>query len=132
MSLNEQERKTLVDLYISKCYETLDDARISRNQQRWNNTANRLYYALFNAICALFVHDGISFGTHRGIKKIFGKEYVLKGLATQEDATLLSRMETMRNNADYDCTFVATEEIINERFPQVEAMIHRIMMLVNK
>lgn len=59
MSLKEQERTTLVNLYLSKCNETLDDARLTRDQGRWNASANRLYYALFHAITALFVSDGI-------------------------------------------------------------------------
>ena len=55
MSLQEQERDTLVNLYLSKCDETLNDARLTRDQGRWNASANRLYYALFHAITALFV-----------------------------------------------------------------------------
>ena len=63
MSLNNEERKTLVHLYLAKCDETLEDAYVNRNFGRWNSTANRLYYALFHAITALFVSDGNQF-TH--------------------------------------------------------------------
>jgi len=90
-----------------------------------------LYYALFHTLTALFVHDGISLGSHKGVKIVFGREYVLTGKASEEDAHLLSRMEAMRNKADYDCTFAATEELINERFPEVEAMILRVKQLIS-
>ena len=132
MSLKEEERSTLVNLYLSKCDETLNDARLTRDQGRWNASANRLYYALFHAITALFVSDGMPVHSHNGMKIKFGKEYVLTGLATDEEGKLLSKMETMRERADYDATFTATEALINERFYQVEKMILHIKVLIDR
>jgi len=132
MSLKEEERSTLVNLYLSKCDETLNDARLTRDQGRWNASANRLYYALFHAITALFVSDGMPVHSHNGMKIKFGKEYVLTGLATDEEGKLLSKMETMRERADYDATFTATEALINERFNQVEKMILHIKVLIDR
>ena len=51
----------------------------------WNATANRLFYALFHAITALFVNDGVAVSSHQGAKIRFGKEYVLTGLATEAE-----------------------------------------------
>lgn len=132
MSLKEEERSTLVNLYLSKCDETLNDARLTRDQGRWNASANRLYYALFHAITVLFVSDGMPVHSHNGMKIKFGKEYVLTGLATDEEGKLLSKMETMRERADYDATFTATEALINERFDQVEKMILHIKVLIDR
>ena len=130
MSLTTEDRSTLVGLYLKKCDETLEDARFNRSQQRWNVTANRLYYALFHAITALFVSDGVPVSSHNGAKIRFGKEYVLTGLASEEEGKLLSRMETLRERADYDATFSATESMIDERFALVENMIEHLKELV--
>ena len=130
MSLKDEERDTLIQLYLAKSDETLEDARLNRIQARWNTTANRLYYALFHAITALFVSDGIPVHSHNGMKIRFGKEYVLTGLATDEEGKLLSQMETMRERADYDATFQATQVLIDERFNAVENMIQHIKELV--
>ena len=132
MSLKEDERHTLVCLYLSKSDETMEDARLSRSRGRWNATANRLYYALFHAVLALFVSDEIAVASHNGMKVKFGKEYVLTGLATDEEGKLLSQMETMRERADYDATFMATSELINERFEAVERMIQHIKELAKR
>ena len=132
MSLNDIERAELVKLYWAKSAETLEDARLNQLQKRWNATANRLYYALFHAIAALYVSDGIAVSSHKGTKVRFGKEYVLSGLATEAEGKLLSQMEAMRERADYDVTFMADEKIINERFPLVEQMIHHIRKLIDK
>lgn len=112
MSLKEEERRTLVNLYLKKSDETMEDADFNYSQARWNVTANRLYYALFHAITALFVNDGIPVHSHNGMKIQFGKNYVLTGLATDEEGKLLSQMETMRERADYDATFVASKRLL--------------------
>ena len=130
MSLKEEERRTLVNLYLKKSDETMEDADFNYSQARWNVTANRLYYALFHAITALFVNDGIPVHSHNGMKIQFGKNYVLTGLATDEEGKLLSQMETMRERADYDATFVASKDIIDERYVPVKKMILHIKELI--
>jgi len=130
MSLNESDRQTLINLYLKKCDEMLEDARLNCSKGRWNTTANRLYYALFNAITALFISDGFSVSSHNGLKVRFGQEYVLTGLASDTDGKLLSQMETMRERADYDAAFTASEYIINERFQLVENMISHVKELI--
>ena len=130
MSLKDEERNALISLYLAKSAETLEDARLNRDQERWNSAANRLYYALFHAITALFVSDGIPVHSHSGMKIRFGKEYVLAGLATDEEGKLLSQMETMRERADYDATFQATKALIDDKFNAVEKMIQRLKELV--
>lgn len=132
MSLKDKERDTLIRLYLAKSDETLEDARFNRGQERWNAAANRLYYALFHAITALFVSDGIPVHSHNGMKVLFGKEYVLTGLATEDEGKLLSQMETMRERADYDATFKATKALIDERFEAVEKMILRMKELTTR
>ena len=130
MSLKDEERQTLIDLYLRKSEEALEDARLTSSQARWNVAANRLYYSLFHAITALFVSDGIPVHSHNGMKIKFGKEYVLTGLASEDEGKLLSQMETMRERADYDATFTASESIITERMSNVESMLRHINELV--
>lgn len=64
------------------------------------------------------------------MKVRFGQEYVLTGLASDTDGKLLSQMETMRERADYDAAFTASESIINERFQLVENMICHVKELI--
>ena len=132
MSLKDDEREALINLYLAKSDETLEDARFCRESRRWNSAANRLYYALYHAITALFVSDNISVHSHNGAKIKFGQEYVLTGMATEEEGKLMSQIESMRERADYDVTFIASEEIIEERFEKVEKMIKHIKDLAKR
>ena len=110
----------------------MEDALLNCSQARWNAAANRLYYSLFHALTALFVSDGIPVRSHSGMKVKFGKEYVLTGKASEEEGKLLSQMETMRERADYDATFTASESVIKERTESVRNMIQHIKELIFK
>ena len=132
MSLSDEERGVLVKMYMDKSFDTLEDARCNMKMCRWNSAANRLYYALFHAVTALFVSDGLSVGSHNGARTVFGKEYVLTGLATEDEAKLFAQMETMRERADYDAAFKASDEVVKERFCRVESMIQHIVEIINR
>ena len=62
----------------------------------------------------------------------FGKNYVLTGLASEEEAYLLSRMETMRNKADYNCTFNAKAEVVSDLYPLVTDFIKHLKQLIKR
>lgn len=132
MSLTEEQRELLVQLYLGKSDEALVDAEVGRKAERWNFTANRLYYAMFHAVTALLVRDGYDVKSHEGAKINFGKYYVMTNLATPEEGRFYSQMITLRERADYDCVFLADKDTIDERFPQVERFIHKIRTLIDR
>lgn len=43
MSLKDEERQTLISLYLQKSDETLEDARFNRSQKRWNASCSPDY-----------------------------------------------------------------------------------------
>lgn len=130
MSLNETDRKTLVNLYMSKAWATFKDAQLAANSQSWGMAANRLYYALFHATTALFVHDGIEVSTHRGVKAKLGLHYIVTGKMQVEYSQFLAQMETLRDKADYNIMFVAKESDVLPNIPLAESFLKEIERLV--
>ena len=130
--MEEQEKEILIALYLSKSDEILSDAVLCIENKRWNSAANRLYYAVFHVLNALLVSDNKPACSHKGMRLTFGKNYVLTGLASEEEAYLLSRMETMRNKADYNCTFTAKAEVVTELYPLVKDFIEHLKQLINR
>lgn len=130
MSLNESERTTLVNLYLEKAWDTYKDAQLAANANSWGMAANRLYYALFHAVTALFVHDGIEVGSHRGIKAKLGQHYVLTGKMAIEHSQFLARMETLRDKADYNIMFIAKEDDVVPNLALAEKFIKNIENIV--
>lgn len=41
MSLNDEERSTLVNMYLDKAWQTYNDAKIAASAQSWAMAANR-------------------------------------------------------------------------------------------
>lgn len=107
MSLDDEKRKTLVGLYLSKAEVTYEEMQIALKAEKWGMAANRLYYSVFHAATALFVHDGLTVGTHRGAKAMLGQQYVLTGIISTEYAKMFAQLETLRDKADYNIMFVA-------------------------
>lgn len=130
MSLSDEERKIIVGLEIEKAYDAYKAAEVLRNASLWSNAANRLYYALFHAVCALLVRDGHQVSTHRGSRVVFGQYYIKTGLLPKEYSILYSQLETMRENGDYNYSYETSPQELEDRMPQAKEMIDAIAALV--
>ena len=58
--------ETLIHYRLDRAQESLDDARLLAEAERWNACVNRLYYSCFYAVSALLVRDGLSSSRHMG------------------------------------------------------------------
>lgn len=65
MSLNDEERRTVVRLQLEKAHKTFNQIALLREAGYWDNVANRLYYALFHAVSALLINDGYNVGLYQ-------------------------------------------------------------------
>ena len=131
MSLNEEERKIIVGLEIEKSRRTFSEIEILRQVGLWDNIANRLYYAAFHAVSALLINDGHSVGTHQGAVVMLHQHYVKIGILSKEDGAFYSQLQTMREKADYNCTYYATEEDTAPRIALTEAFIEKVIGLIS-
>ncbi len=132
MGLKDIDRETLVKMYWERCEEALTDADNAIACEGWNNAANRIYYAVFYAVSALFVKDGHPIKSHRGAKAVLGQQYVVTGKIDPEISHIFSQLETLRGRADYNVAFLATREEIMDYRPKADAFIAAIRMLMDK
>ncbi len=110
MTLNRTQIIVAAQLLVEKSHRNMEQAISNADIGYWDLVANRLYYAVFHALNALMLVDGIKTGTHKGTSAQFGKHYVLTGLFSREDGILYSRLQTMREKADYQNVFTLEEE----------------------
>lgn len=130
MSLSEAERLVLVRREYEKALLCIEQAEANAKLAYWDVVANRLYYALFHAVSSLFIHDGHKVGTHKGAVMSFGMHYVQTGIFSKEQGRVYAQMQTMREKADYTCSFDATGIDMNERMNKVKEMIGKIGELI--
>jgi len=111
MSLTNEERATLVALELRKAHETFEEIGILTSANRWSGAANRLYYAVFHAVNALLIHDGLYVITHHGSHALFHLHYIKTGKMPIDYGRLYSQLQTMREESDYNCKHRGTDPL---------------------
>lgn len=68
MSLDHDARIEMIRKHLDKSLRTWYEAEAARTLRMWPMTANRMYYALVNALRALLLLDGHPTHSHAGMK----------------------------------------------------------------
>ena len=126
MSLTDEERNILVQLEYEKSVAFMEQAEKIAELGYWDMVANRLYYAVFHAVTALLISDGHKVGTHKGVVLLFGQHYIKTGVFSITEGRLYSQLQTMREKADYVCTFQTSQEEIVPMLVPAKEMIKKI------
>lgn len=132
MSLNDEERRIVVQLQLEKAHRNFEQIALLREAGYWDNIANRLYYALFHAVSALLIYDGHNVGSHRGAIGAFGQHYVVTGIFSMEDGKHYSRLQDLRERSDYNCKYNATEADIAPKIEPTRQLIEKIEEYIGK
>lgn len=128
--MEEQDRKIVVKLELEKADRFYSEAVEMQRQKYFDLATNRYYYACFHAVQALLISNKLSAHTHSGLITTFGLHFVKTGKVTADQGTILTRMEQLRQRADYNCIYNITEaEVIDIQNPAND-LIKRIKELV--
>ena len=126
MSLSIEERNIIVSLELKRARETYDDIGCLISANRLNGAANRMYYAVFHAVCALLIHDGHQVSTHKGSHALFSLHYIKTGILPREYGQLYSQLQTMREENDYNCAYDVEMDEIEQRLKPAKRLIEDI------
>ena len=132
MSLTDEERAILVNLEYEKGKSFLEQAEKIVELGYWDMVANRLYNAVFHAVSALLIKNGHKVGTHKGVVLLFGQHYIKTGIFSINEGRLYSQLQTMREKADYVCTFQTSQEEIVPMLEPARKMIEKIGGIVSQ
>ncbi len=132
MSLTDEERAILVNLEYEKGKSFLEQAEKIVELGYWDMVANRLYYAVFHAVSALLIKNWHKVGTHKGVVLLFGQHYIKTGIFSINEGRLYSQLQTMREKADYVCTFQTSQEEIVPMLEPARKMIEKIGGIVSQ
>ena len=109
MTLDISQKRIATELLLEKSDRNMEQALRVSDLGYWDLVANRLYYAVFHAVNAMLLVDGIKTGTHKGTSIQFGKSYILTGVFSRNDGILYGQLQTMREKADYQNIFKLEE-----------------------
>jgi len=122
----------LVNYRIKRAFETLKEADKMIENQFWNASINRIYYACFYAVSGLLLKKGVDTSTHKGIRQMFGLHYVQTGLISKEFARFFSDLYDRRQTGDYDDFVIYDEETSNKLFSMANKFVQEIDSLIKR
>jgi len=132
MTLNNEDRSTIVAHRLQKAIATLAEAKGNIEMGFWHTAANRLYYACYYAVTALLIKNGHSTHTHNGVFTLLGKHFVLEGHITKEQNKLYGKLLEIRYTGDYDDKIIIKKEDITPLLEPAEKFIAEIENLIRK
>ena len=131
MSLSAEERTLMINLRLERALSFLEEADNNyENLKKFSTAANRYYYACFHAVSALFVSKGLFPKSHEGVNVLFSQYFVKTGIFDVKFGAFLTRMEHLREKADYDVIFEVSELDLSQMKPLAHELIAQIQNLL--
>ncbi len=110
--LTDDERRLLVEHRINRAKDSREDARVAFANNRFVNTVNRCYYAMFYMVSALALFDGFTSSKHKQMLGWFNRTYIASGVLNVELKNILVYAFDSRDDGDYqDWKTFSQEEV---------------------
>lgn len=124
--------ETLIQYRLERAQESLDDARLLADTERWNACVNRLYYSCFYAVSALLARDGLSSSRHTGVRSLLNRHYVRTGKVPRELARVYNDLFERRQEGDYTDFVRFQAGQVRPWIPQTEAFMAYMKALLSQ
>lgn len=128
----KKELIQLVEYRLKKAEDTLSDAKKYFQGATMESTVNRIYYALFYAVNALLIIKGLSSSKHAGVRALFNREFVNKGLIEKKLGKFYSDMFDNRQEGDYKDFVIFKKEDVKIWLNEAEQFIIKVQKLTLK
>ncbi len=123
---------TLIKYRLERAKESLQDAKLLFKHAKLYSTVNRIYYAMFYSVNALLLSQNLSSSTHSGVKALFSKEFVNKGLLDKELGKFYSKIFQKRQKGDYEDLIEFNKREVGDWLEKAEEFINKIEKLTLK
>lgn len=131
MSLNPEERESMVSVEIERAERMLNEFPIYVENKLWNTLVNRMYYTVFHAATALLIKNKLHASTHQGVYVLLSRYFIKEGILSVDEGKLFSRLETMREKGDYNCFIDVDEEEVLPFIESTKAFVAHIRQLID-
>jgi len=122
----KQELKDLAKHRLERAENTLLDAQKYFKNATLSSTVNRIYYAMFYAVNGLLIAKGLSSSKYSGVRALFNKEFINKGIVEKNWGKFYSEMFNARQEGDYVDYVEFKKEDVEKWLSKVEQFVKRI------
>ena len=122
--MNHEERAAYTVRRLESAKNTLTDAEILFENQRYRSAVNRIYYATFYAVGALALKHGFSTSSHGQLRGYFNREFVKAGIVSVALGKAYGVAFDARTKGDY-------EDMVSFEHDEVHALLNDARDLIN-
>ncbi len=128
--MDMESQKALIEYRVQRARETLKEADVMRRESFYNAAINRLYYACFYTLTALFLKNDIQAKTHSGVKTMLGLHFVSKGKLPVEYAKTFSTLFEKRHSGEYDDFVYCDKEMADDLYDKAVSFVDAVCKLI--
>jgi uncharacterized protein (UPF0332 family) len=110
----EENKRENIREEIVRATEARRAAELLFNNDFIKDAVSKLYYFLLYSIRALLFTKGLEPKSHEGALRLLGLHFVKEGLFISQDSHVFSKLMKFREEADYNPSYVFTEEDFKE------------------
>lgn len=132
MSLNEEEKKILISIRLTKSDDAMKDVELLLNNNRWVLLAYRLYYSAYYVVSALLIAYGYTAKTHDGINQIFNRFFGQTKIIDLSLTRHYSRLLNLRITGDYSDNYEIQKEDVLPLVEPTKELIKIVSILAKK
>ncbi|MEA3558438.1 MAG: HEPN domain-containing protein [Candidatus Thermoplasmatota archaeon] len=119
-----------IHFLIEKAYSRLEVARELFENDHFEESISRSYFAMVSAASAALQIKHLTTKTHRGLQMRFQEEFIRSGEIEEEMGRIFRFSEDMRNRADYQTFVNISREQADTVLEDAERFISNINALV--
>ena len=128
MTIEGEKKDTLIRYRLEQAEEAIDDATfLFDNNRGLRSIVNRIYYAMFYAVLALFfVREPFQGSRHSGVIGYFNKRFIKEGIFSSETGKYLNMAFEARQESDYKEFSELTRENVEELLKHAKIFIEKV------
>ncbi|HLE86469.1 MAG TPA: HEPN domain-containing protein, partial [Candidatus Brocadiaceae bacterium] len=113
----------VIKAMLSKAREKLKTARIDFDNERYDDSVSRSYYAVFHAISAVLLSKGLHFSSHGQTLCAFNKEFIKPKEFPASFTKIIEKLFNGRQMGDYDIESYLDADTAKEDLEEAEKII---------
>ena len=130
MTLSKEERQQLIEHYVEKAQNTVEDIKFFIENEKLGVAVNRVYYGIYYVLSALAVKYQFSTSKHTQLLGWFNKNFVKENKIERKYAKYIQEAFEKRMKGDYEVFVKFTKADVNDLFEKMKEIISEIKQLL--
>jgi len=123
--MTKEDKLNYSKLLLENARQCVRTARNNVEFRDYKAAANRSYYAIFHSMRAVLMleEENTQQSKHSGVISVFRQRYIKEGIFSKEHSGTISDAFEIRNEADYDVSYIISKESVVEQINRAEEFL---------